>query len=689
MVEKYNHKDKFQMEFPGVSQAQIEEKLVTESYKNYSILIVGDFFAAVLFAFILWDKVSTPRFVAIWLLLMFAVNHLLRGLFVLKYHQLIKQGNLRHGRFWKNFFILNQLISAIFWATGGLFFILVDDPLTRLVIFVYLTGLLGAPVSKLITFHLAYISFMLPILLVMLLLSLSISPSLSIFLLLAALLYFTVMLLSADVAHQTLIKTLYLEIYSSNLLSDLKRSEANFRNTIENAPIGMALVSPEGECLHANQTLQDTLGYSNAELCSRSMFDITYPSDMSMTRDAMSKLIKGEMRIAHLEKRYIRKDGRIIWAMVSYSLIRDEQGLPLNFIIQIKDVSDRIQNEEKMRQLNERTMVTLNELKLLEHDENLLNKLNRSLQICVSGEEAYPRINLIAQELFPELSGGLSVFNQSANQLETVFQWGPDQLLPKLFFPIDCFAIREANTILVDDPQKAVPCNHYLTAPQGGYMGLPLLVHNDLIGVIHLVTAKGKKLTQHQQDIATSFGNIVKLALANINLRASLSELTLHDPLTNLYNRRYLNEFLSRELIRIAREKNTLCVAMLDIDNFKNFNDTYSHLAGDEILKSIGRLLISKFRESDISFRFGGEEFTVILPNMTLDNAFDRMDQFREQLKNTIAYYKNRPLPSITVSIGIAEAPRHGATIEEIIKAADHALYAAKEAGKDRVKSYI
>lgn len=392
----------------------------------------------------------------------------------------------------EKFFILNQLISAIFWATGGLFFILVDDPLTRLVIFVYLTGLLGAPVSKLITFHLAYISFMLPILLVMLLLSLSISPSLSIFLLLAALLYFTVMLLSADVAHQTLIKTLYLEIYSSNLLSDLKRSEANFRNTIENAPIGMALVSPEGECLHANQTLQDTLGYSNAELCSRSMFDITYPSDMSMTRDAMSKLIKGEMRIAHLEKRYIRKDGRIIWAMVSYSLIRDEQGLPLNFIIQIKDVSDRIQNEEKMRQLNERTMVTLNELKLLEHDENLLNKLNRSLQICVSGEEAYPRINLIAQELFPELSGGLSVFNQSANQLETVFQWGPDQLLPKLFFPIDCFAIREANTILVDDPQKAVPCNHYLTAPQGGYMGLPLLVHNDLIGVIHLVTAKGK-----------------------------------------------------------------------------------------------------------------------------------------------------------------------------------------------------
>ena len=188
--------------------------------------------------------------------------------------------------------------------------------------------------------------------------------------------------------------------------------------------------------------------------------------------------------------------------------------------------------------------------------------------------------------------------------------------------------------------------------------------------------------------MATSFGNIVKLALANINLRASLSELTLHDPLTNLYNRRYLNEFLSRELIRIAREKYTLCVAMLDIDNFKKFNDTYCHLAGDEVLKTIGQLLTKNFRESDISFRFGGEEFVVVLMNITLDNAITKMDHFRKQLKNTMIYYKDTTLPGITISIGIAEAPQHGATIDEIIKASDHALYAAKEAGKDRVKSY-
>ncbi|MBI2785464.1 MAG: diguanylate cyclase [Legionella longbeachae] len=388
-----------------------------------------------------------------------------------------------------------------------------------------------------------------------------------------------------------------------------------------------------------------------------------------------------------MEKRYIRKDGSIIWAMVSATLVRDEQGEPMNFITQMKDISDRIQSEEKLRQLNEKTMETLNELKLLEHDESLLNKLNRSLQICITPEEAYPRIHLIAQDLFPDLNGGLSIYNKAANQMETVVQWGKEQLLPKIFLPIDCFPIREATTYVVDDPNKSVPCTHYLAPPQGGYMALPLMVQNELIGVIHLLASTGRKLPHHQQDMANSFGNIVKLAIANINLRMSLSELSLHDPLTDLYNRRYLNDILSRELIRIAREKSTLCVAMLDIDNFKKFNDDYSHLAGDEVLKSIGQLLQTSFRDSDISFRFGGEEFIVVLLQTTLDHATNIMEEFRKKLKNTSTYFKGTPLPNITLSIGLAEAPQHGASIEEIIKSADRALYVAKQTGKDKVET--
>lgn len=676
------------MNLPGVDKEQIEEKLINESYKNFSMSILGDFITVILYTLLLWFQITNKLALVAWLVLMLVFNHLLRGVFLLKRAQQSKQEITRRLSFWKWYFIINNIQSGILWALGGLLFLYIPDPIIRLIIFIFLTGLIGAPAAKLMTFYPAYLGFLLPIWLAMQVIALSLTGPVSIILFSAAILYSAMLLLNIHDAHQLLVKSIYLEQYSSNLLSDLKRSEEYFRNTIENAPIGMAIISPEGKFQHANRTMQEILGYTDEELEQKTILDVTHKDDIAITRDAMNKLIKNELHISHMEKRFVQKDNNVIWAMVSASLIRDEQGNPVNFIIQMKDVSDRIENEEKMRKLNEKTMSTLNELKLLEHDENLLNKLNRSLQICVKVEEAYPRIHLIAEDLFPELSGGLSVFNKDSNQMDTVNQWGPEQILPEHFFPMDCFAIREADINLVDEPKKSIPCSHYLEPPKGGYIAVPLMMQSELVGVIHILAGKGKKLTQHEQDIAISFSNIIKLALANINLRASLSELSLHDALTNLYNRRYLNDILARELIRIAREKRTLCVAMIDLDNFKNFNDTYSHLAGDLVLKKIGALLMENFRGSDISFRFGGEEFVVILLNTDLNDAFKKMEEFRKILRNTLIIYKDKRLPPMTISVGVAEAPRHGAIIDDIIKAADHALYTAKQSGKDQVRSF-
>jgi len=676
------------MDFPGVSRSQINKKLVAESYKNFSLVVIADFFAVILYFAFLWNPINNHGMLIAWLLFMLVFNNLARGIFLFNYFRQQKDIRQKRTDFWKQYFIINNILSGVFWAVGGLLFIYVNDPFYRLVIYIFLTGLMGAPAPKLVTFHLSYLGFVIPLWLVMLALAMSFTAPLSIILFVAALLYIALISFSTFDTHRFLVKSVYLELYSSNLLSDLKRSEEYFRNTIENAPIGMAIISPEGYFIHANRTMQDILGYSDQELRQKTILEITHQEDVAMTRDAMNQLIKGNLRISHQEKRYLQKDGNIIWAMVSASLIRDDNGKPVNFIMQMKDVSDRVQNEEKMRKLNEKTMETLNELKLLEHDENLLNKLNRALQICITAEEAYPRINLIAQDLFPDLNGGLAVFNKETKQMETIIQWGKTPLLTKIFIPMDCFAIREGNTNLIEDPEKSIACGHYLKPPSGGSIALPLIVHNELIGVLHLWTEKGEKLSQHQQDIAASFANIVKLALANINLRTSLSELSLHDSLTDLYNRRYLNDILLRELIRLAREKNTLCLAMLDIDNFKNFNDTYGHLAGDEALKLIGKLLRNSFRDSDIAFRFGGEEFVVVLLNTDLKNSFAKMEQFCEKVRKTPIAYKDKQLPAITISIGLAEAPKHGGTIDDILKAADHALYAAKQAGKDQVKAY-
>jgi diguanylate cyclase (GGDEF)-like protein len=164
-----------------------------------------------------------------------------------------------------------------------------------------------------------------------------------------------------------------------------------------------------------------------------------------------------------------------------------------------------------------------------------------------------------------------------------------------------------------------------------------------------------------------------------------LYEQSTHDALTGLFNRRYLDEALVRELQRVIREKQSVCIAMLDLDHFKTFNDTHGHAAGDEVLKFIAKLMKSTFRGSDICCRFGGEEFTVVMINTRTNPALFRLEQFRDLVKTGEVFFQEKLLPPISVSIGVAEAPRQGSTASEIIHAADTALYSAKNTGRDRV----
>ena len=182
---------------------------------------------------------------------------------------------------------------------------------------------------------------------------------------------------------------------------------------------------------------------------------------------------------------------------------------------------------------------------------------------------------------------------------------------------------------------------------------------------------------------------VEKISISNSKLldySKTLYQQSTHDSLTGLFNRRYLDETLSREFQQVIREKQTLCVAMLDLDFFKSFNDTYGHAAGDEMLKFIGALMESTFRKSDICCRFGGEEFMVVMINADITFAQNRLDHFRQVVKEGKVRFQGKLLPSMTVSIGVAEAPTHGLSVEDIIHAADTALYVAKKAGRDRIE---
>lgn len=186
----------------------------------------------------------------------------------------------------------------------------------------------------------------------------------------------------------------------------------------------------------------------------------------------------------------------------------------------------------------------------------------------------------------------------------------------------------------------------------------------------------------HQQVLEEQVKeNIAALMEANEALR----DQAIRDPLTGLYNRRYMEEMLERETLRAVRADQGLGVLMLDLDHFKNFNDTYGHDAGDTILRESAAFLLKSVRAEDIVCRFGGEEFIVILPVADLKVTQARADRIRSKLRELPVLHQGQSLGMVTVSIGVAELPQHGTSRKELIEAADAALYRAKREGRDRV----
>ena len=171
------------------------------------------------------------------------------------------------------------------------------------------------------------------------------------------------------------------------------------------------------------------------------------------------------------------------------------------------------------------------------------------------------------------------------------------------------------------------------------------------------------------------------------SLHETLREQAIRDPLTGLYNLRFLSESMKREIAQASRENNPLSVVLMDIDHFKNFNDTYGHRAGDEILRALGKMLSTQTRTGDIACRYGGEEFMVIMPSAHPAEAFKRAEQWRVAFESTRIDNKGELL-SATISAGVATFPDHGSTDDEVWRAADNALYSAKSAGRNRVIFY-
>jgi diguanylate cyclase (GGDEF)-like protein len=190
------------------------------------------------------------------------------------------------------------------------------------------------------------------------------------------------------------------------------------------------------------------------------------------------------------------------------------------------------------------------------------------------------------------------------------------------------------------------------------------------------------------RQLVVTVGEGIKLSLSNLKLREIMREQATHDPLTGLFNRRYLDDTLPREIIRARRQNTEICLAMLDIDHFKHFNDTFGHEAGDVILRELGQVLRENVRKSDIACRFGGEEFVLVLLDSPLEAGCRHLEKICALVKKLQIRYGDQLLGTVTLSAGLVEVSKDDLTADEILRTADEAMYAAKRAGRDRIVAF-
>jgi diguanylate cyclase (GGDEF)-like protein len=222
------------------------------------------------------------------------------------------------------------------------------------------------------------------------------------------------------------------------------------------------------------------------------------------------------------------------------------------------------------------------------------------------------------------------------------------------------------------------------------------MAQNEALGIVSLQMSGGaeqqeatpRSSRESERHLAAVLAKQVALALGNLRLKETLKNQSICDPLTGLFNRRYMEESLEREFSRANRNKSTVAIVMMDLDHFKKFNDTFGHQAGDALLRTLGDFLKRNTRGQDIACRFGGEEFALVLTDSTFDGAIQRSEILRKQIKQLSVEYAGQLLGAISASMGVASFPDHGKTMGDVLRAADQALYCAKREGRDRVTAW-
>jgi len=491
-------------------------------------------------------------------------------------------------------------------------------------------------------------------------------------------------------------------------------AEDYFRTVAEAVPEIMWTAGSDGDHDFFNKRWYDYTGLTVEQSRGWGWQSALHPDDVTEGSEKWKDSLRSGDRY-EIEYRLRRaSDGAYRWFLGRANPVRNEQGRITKWFGMCTDIEDQKHNQQILeqqirerteelanantrlqeemwekdsarRELDQQNEKMMHELTERSQRATLLAKMGELMQSCISKEEVFAAALGFAPKIFPDRRGAVVLLNDRRDLAEVAGSWHDCQLPETVFEPHRCWALRTGHPHLVVAGDTTAPCAH-ATGVKNTYLCIPILAQGEALGILHFqATDEVPTLADTELSFKTTFAGHVGLSVANLRLREALRTQSIKDPLTGLYNRRYLEEILEREIRRALRAEQALGVLMVDLDHFKKFNDTYGHDAGDTVLREAGTFLAKSIRAEDIVCRFGGEEFVVILPTANLNASLARAERIRSRMCELTVLHQGQSLGMVTMSVGVAALPEHGTSAKELLEAADAALYRAKRDGRNRV----
>jgi diguanylate cyclase (GGDEF)-like protein/PAS domain S-box-containing protein len=455
----------------------------------------------------------------------------------------------------------------------------------------------------------------------------------------------------------------------------------------------VAMLDTEGRRIYNSPSYRAVFG--DRELAGTDSFREIHPED----RERVQRVFRETVATGVGQEEPVMgalPDGSVRYIESQGDVIKDAAGRVTHVVVVARDITERKNFERALEETNRQLLAAVHELERRHRENLVLGKLGDMLQMCNTAAESREVVAQFADELFPGTSGSLYLRNFSSDLLESVASWGSAGLAgDPVIGRDDCWALRRGQVHVVEEAGSKLACHHLVVPPAGPCLCAPILGQGEILGMLHVQLGPEEAhlprplrqgRLEAQRAWALTVTEQIALALVNQRLRETLSMQAVHDSLTGLFNRRYLEQALEREILRASRNNRTVGVLLLDLDNFKLFNDRHGHEAGDLLLKALGAYLVSHVRAEDIACRYGGEEFVVILPEASPDMARSRAQELWQGVQGLQVNLRGDLLRGVTTSIGVAAFPAHGRTAADVLRAADAAMYAAKRLGRDRVE---